>query len=58
MHERNKLIGELAEYDLQTSNLKSLLGGVGRVEDKFIVKATMNYIRRIGKLEELSINSS
>ena len=31
IHDRNKLIGDLAKYNLQNFNLKTLLGGEGRV---------------------------
>ena len=53
-HQRNKLITEIREYNLPNLSVRSLLGGEGKVEDKrYIIKATIDYIRRIGKIEAL-----
>ena len=53
-HERNMLLMKISNYNIPNFSVRSLLGGEGKTTDKqSIVKATMNYIKNIGKMDEL-----
>ena len=53
-HKRNMLLMKISNYNISIFSVRSLLGDEGKTADKQnIVKATMNYIRYIGKIDEL-----